>query len=47
MLYEHPAVADAAVTGIPHHSLGEEVGSARSWYSKRTSPQVLTSYAIS
>ncbi len=23
-LYEHPAVVDAAVVGIPHHSLGEE-----------------------
>jgi long-chain acyl-CoA synthetase len=25
-LYEHPAVIDAAVIGIPHHSLGEEPG---------------------
>jgi long-chain acyl-CoA synthetase len=25
-LYEHPAVMDAAVVGIPHHSLGEEPG---------------------
>jgi long-chain acyl-CoA synthetase len=25
-LYEHPAVVDAAVVGIPHHSLGEEPG---------------------
>ena len=25
-LYEHPAVIDAAVVGIPHHSLGEEPG---------------------
>ena len=25
-LYEHPAVNDAAVIGIPHHVLGEEVG---------------------
>src|SRR5262249_8655378 len=25
-LYEHPAVTDAAVIGIPHHVLGEEVG---------------------
>lgn len=27
-LYEHPAVAEAAVVGIPHDSLGEEVGAA-------------------
>ena len=25
-LYEHPAVVDAAIVGIPHHSLGEEPG---------------------
>lgn len=25
-LFEHPAVTDAAVIGLPHHSLGEEVG---------------------
>jgi long-chain acyl-CoA synthetase len=28
VLYEHPAVAEAAVVGIPHESLGEEVGAA-------------------
>jgi long-chain acyl-CoA synthetase len=28
VLYEHPAVAEAAVVGIPHASLGEEVGAA-------------------
>ena len=27
-LYEHPCVAEAAVIGIPHDSLGEEVGAA-------------------
>jgi long-chain acyl-CoA synthetase len=28
VLYEHPAVAEAAVVGIPHDQLGEEVGAA-------------------
>jgi long-chain acyl-CoA synthetase len=28
VLYEHPAVAEAAVIGIPHDSLGEEIGAA-------------------
>jgi long-chain acyl-CoA synthetase len=28
VLYEHPAVAEAAVIGIPHNLLGEEVGAA-------------------
>jgi long-chain acyl-CoA synthetase len=28
VLYEHPEVAEAAVIGIPHDSLGEEVGAA-------------------
>jgi long-chain acyl-CoA synthetase len=27
-LYEHPGVAEVAVVGIPHDSLGEEVGAA-------------------
>ena len=27
-LYEHPGVAGVAVVGIPHESLGEEVGAA-------------------
>jgi long-chain acyl-CoA synthetase len=28
VLYEHPAVAEAAVVGMPHNSLGEEIGAA-------------------
>jgi long-chain acyl-CoA synthetase len=28
VLYEHPAVAEAAVIGMPHASLGEEIGAA-------------------
>jgi long-chain acyl-CoA synthetase len=28
VLYEHPAVAEAAVVGLPHESLGEEIGAA-------------------
>jgi long-chain acyl-CoA synthetase len=28
VLYEHPAVSEAAVVGIPHPSLGEEIGAA-------------------
>ncbi|GAA5149416.1 long-chain fatty acid--CoA ligase [Pseudonocardia eucalypti] len=28
VLYEHPAVAEAAVVGIPHTELGEEIGAA-------------------
>jgi len=28
VLYEHPAVREAAVVGLPHESLGEEVGAA-------------------
>src|SRR4051794_9218126 len=28
VLYEHPAVREAAVIGVPHESLGEEIGAA-------------------
>jgi long-chain acyl-CoA synthetase len=28
VLYQHPAVLEAAVIGLPHESLGEEVGAA-------------------
>jgi long-chain acyl-CoA synthetase len=28
VLYEHPAVREAAVIGVPHADLGEEVGAA-------------------
>ena len=28
VFYEHPAVREAAVIGVPHDSLGEEVGAA-------------------
>jgi long-chain acyl-CoA synthetase len=28
VLYEHPAVREAAVVGVPHAELGEEVGAA-------------------
>ena len=28
MLYEHPAIREAAVVGMPHPDLGEEVGAA-------------------
>jgi long-chain acyl-CoA synthetase len=28
VLYEHPAVAEAAIVGIPHDSLGEDISAA-------------------
>ena len=28
VIYEHPAVREAAVIGVPHDALGEEVGAA-------------------
>ncbi|MDQ6803811.1 MAG: long-chain fatty acid--CoA ligase [Actinomycetota bacterium] len=28
VLYEHPAVREVAVVGVPHHELGEEIGAA-------------------
>jgi long-chain acyl-CoA synthetase len=28
VLYEHPAVREAAVVGVPHDELGEEIGAA-------------------
>ena len=28
MLYEHPAVREAAVVGVPHDDFGEEIGAA-------------------
>jgi len=45
VLYEHPAVLEAAVIGLPHESLGEEVGAAVVLRSGETaSPEELRAY---
>jgi long-chain acyl-CoA synthetase len=45
VLYEHPAVAEAAVIGIPHDSLGEEVGAAVALKEgERAEPEELREY---
>ena len=45
VLYEHPAVAEAAVIGIPHDSLGEEVGAAVALKEgERVEPEELRDY---
>jgi long-chain acyl-CoA synthetase len=36
VLYEHPAVAEVAVVGIPHDELGEEIGAAVTLKADRT-----------
>ncbi len=45
VLYGHPAVREAAVIGVPHESLGEEVGAAISLkQGERASPEELRDY---
>jgi long-chain acyl-CoA synthetase len=45
VLYEHPAVLEAAVIGVPHPSLGEEVGAAVALRpSAQTTPEELREY---
>jgi long-chain acyl-CoA synthetase len=48
VLYEHPAVAEAAVIGLPHPALGEEVGAAVTLKPGATaSPEELRDYVKS
>ncbi|MDQ3850944.1 MAG: long-chain fatty acid--CoA ligase [Actinomycetota bacterium] len=45
VLYEHPAVREAAVVGIPHEALGEEVGAAVALKDgERADPEELQAY---
>jgi long-chain acyl-CoA synthetase len=45
VLYAHPAVREAAVVGVPHESLGEEVGAAVALKSgQETTPDELRDY---
>ena len=45
VLYEHPAVREAAVVGLPHESLGEEVGAAIALKDgEQTEPDELRAY---
>ena len=46
VLYEHPAVAEVAVVGIPHPTLGEEVGAAVSLKAgAQATPEELVAFA--
>ncbi|MBC3190338.1 long-chain fatty acid--CoA ligase [Pseudonocardia sp. C8] len=40
VLYQHPAVAEAAVVGVPHAELGEEVGAAVALRAESTPEQI-------
>jgi long-chain acyl-CoA synthetase len=45
VLYEHPAVGEAAVVGMPHDSLGEEIGAAVALKDQATaSPEELVDF---